>query len=113
MEPRTRRQAGQARRSRDVHGSLAEQPKPAPVGEVVVATKKCFYGGNRYREGQSFTISDPTHFSKNYMRRASDVEAAEAAGEDEVQPAPRGKKKAVKTGEANTTAPTGAQSVIE
>jgi len=75
-----RTQASQGARSRDVGGSTAKTPATPPPGSVTVwATTRGFYGGNRIRAGQAFTIASLKDFSAKWMRR-TDPAAAKATG---------------------------------
>jgi len=73
MATTTRKQLSQPRRSRDVQGSLATPSPPPPPDATAVtavtATARGFYGGNRIRIGQSFTLERPEDFSPKWMVR--------------------------------------------
>ena len=46
---------------------------------LVRATKMVFYGGMRIREGRTFTLTDPAHFSEASMARVPEGTADDTA----------------------------------
>lgn len=58
----------------------------APTRIVVRATAMNFYGGVRVRAGQTFTLTDPTHFNPKTMTYADPATPDDIASAREASP---------------------------